>query len=386
VLFTIHQPASEIFNSFDRLILMNKGQVMYQGAVDEVPQYFADRGQPLPPKYNPGDWIMNVAQATPIEKLNDQGFFPQDSRELPHAFTDKDGKDEMGFTVISSGKSENFDSRPVGMITQTSMLFVRELKNIARDRTIMGGRLGFSLVLSTLIGIIFYDVGDQPSDISTNLNSHFGALIMMLMLGMMGTAQQALLSFPTERPVFLREYSTNHYSVASYFLSRLTVEAVVTALQILVSCLVAYWLISFRSGFGLFFLNVYALAMASTALSVALGCAVEDPKMASQMLPILFVPQLLFAGFFVAPSLMPSWLSWARYVFALTYSVRVGLALEFGDGCGSDKADMMCENLLESLDTDPDETWWYWMAMAAIFVIFRSLALFILRRKATKFF
>jgi hypothetical protein len=80
-----------------------------------------------------------------------------------------------------------------------------------------------------LIGTIFYDVGAQPSDVAANLNSHFGALIMMLMMGMMGTAQQALLSFPTERPVFLREYSTNHYSVASYFLSRLTVEAVVTA-------------------------------------------------------------------------------------------------------------------------------------------------------------
>lgn len=386
VLFTIHQPASEIFNSFDRLILMNKGRVMYQGAVDEVPKYFADRKKPIPPKYNPADWIMTVAQATSIKKLNKRGFFPEDIRELPDAFTDKDGKDELGITVTSRRNSEGIDARPVGMMTQTYMLFVREVKNIARDKTILGGRLGFSIVLSTLIGVIFFDVGDQPSDIATNLSSHFGALIMVLMLGMMGTAQQSLLAFPQERPVFLREYSTNHYSVVSYFLSRLTVEAVITAVQILASCLVSYWLISFRSNFGMFFLNVYTLAMASTALSVALGCAVEDPKMANQMLPILFVPQLLFAGFFVAPALMPSWLSWARYLFALTYSVRVALVLEFGDGCGSETADIMCENLMESVDADPDESWWYWMAMAAIFVIFRSLALFTLRRKATKFF
>jgi ABC-type multidrug transport system ATPase subunit len=58
VLFTIHQPSSEIFNSFDHLILLNQGQVMYQGSVDGVPDYFANRGRPSPPNYNPADWIM----------------------------------------------------------------------------------------------------------------------------------------------------------------------------------------------------------------------------------------------------------------------------------------------------------------------------------------
>ena len=45
VLFTIHQPSSEIFNSFDHLILMNRGRVMYQGSVPSVPEYFADKGE-----------------------------------------------------------------------------------------------------------------------------------------------------------------------------------------------------------------------------------------------------------------------------------------------------------------------------------------------------
>jgi energy-coupling factor transporter ATP-binding protein EcfA2 len=58
VLFTIHQPSSEIFNSFDRLILMNKGRVMFQGPVGQVPDYFSDHGFPSPPNYNPADWVM----------------------------------------------------------------------------------------------------------------------------------------------------------------------------------------------------------------------------------------------------------------------------------------------------------------------------------------
>lgn len=58
VLFTIHQPSSEIFSTFDYLILLNKGRVMYVGQVLNVPTYFAMKDYPMPPNYNPADWIM----------------------------------------------------------------------------------------------------------------------------------------------------------------------------------------------------------------------------------------------------------------------------------------------------------------------------------------
>jgi hypothetical protein len=60
-------------------------------------------------------------------------------------------------------------------------------------------------------------------------------MVMVLMLSMFGTAQPSLLAFPEERPVFLREYSTNHYNVSSYFASRLVLEAVVTFFQVMLA-------------------------------------------------------------------------------------------------------------------------------------------------------
>jgi hypothetical protein len=209
---------------------------------------------------------------------------------------------------------------------------------------------------------------------------------MVLLMSMFGTAQPALLAFPEERPVFLREYSTNHYSVISYFLARLTMESFITGLQVLVQVTLTYNLISFQSGFGIFFLNVYVLAMSSTAMAVMLGCAVEDPKLGQEMLPLLFVPQMLFAGFFVAPELIPVWLRWARYLCALTYSIRIGLVAEFGNGCGGEESDVQCAKLLENIGADADETWWNWLVLVGLFAGFRVLALFILQRKALKFF
>lgn len=86
----------------------------------------------------------------------------------------------------------------------------------------------------------------------------------------------------------------------------------------------------------------------------------EDPKLGQEMLPLLFVPQMLFAGFFVAPDLIPVWLRWARYLCSLTYSVRIGLVEEFGDrsDCTMADGESPCMNLLESVEADSDDTWW----------------------------
>ena len=386
VLFTIHQPSSEIFNSFDHLILLNKGRVMYQGAVADVPKYFRDRGEPNPENYNPADWIMTVAQSVPIAELDKAGFFVEDEREMGEAFKPEDGKDALGITITRRTARSDvvFDERTPGTSTQISMLSHREVTNLVRDTTALGARFGLTIFLSILIGIIFLDVAETDRSEQLNVNSTFGALIMVLLMSMFGTAQPALLAFPEERPVFLREYSTNHYNVVSYFLARLTMEAFITAAQILVMVLITYFMISFEGGFGLFFVTVYSLAMASTALSVLLGCAVEDPKLGQEMLPILFVPQMLFAGFFVAPDLIPSWLRWARYLCTLTYAVRIALVSEFQD-CADDGL-IPCSAVLESTDAKEDETWWNWLVLVLLFVFFRLMALSVLRSKATKFF
>jgi ABC-2 type transporter len=121
--------------------------------------------------------------------------------------------------------------------------------------------------------------------------------------------------------------------------------------------------------------------MASTALAVMLGCSVEDPKLGQELLPLLFVPQMLFAGFFVTPDLIPVWLRWAQYLCTLTYSIRLALIAEFDD-CKEER----CVVLLEDIGADPDETYWYWIVLISLFTLFRVGALLILRKKATKFF
>lgn len=167
VLFTIHQPSSEIFNSFDRLIFLNKGRVFYQGPVTEVPSYFADRGRPSPPNFNPADWIMSVAQSVSMDELNADGFFPKDERDIGDAFEAEEGKDVLGMTVTRRypgghrTDDSKSDERTPGIATQISMLFTRELMNMKRDVTPLIARFGLTTFLGVLVGIIFLDVGQE---------------------------------------------------------------------------------------------------------------------------------------------------------------------------------------------------------------------------------
>ena len=202
-----------------------------------------------------------------------------------------------------------------------------------------------------------------------------------------GAAQPALFAIPVERPVFLREYSTNHYSVSAYFASRFTVEAIVTFLQTVVSILCSYFLIGFQANLPIFICINYAVAMSSTALAVLLGCSIDDGKLAQEFLPLLFVPQMLFAGFFVAVSLLPIWLRWVPYICSLAYGVKLGLLAEF-EGCATSEGaeSTFCKEVLSQGDAEIGLKTEYWVILIAIFVVTRLLALYVLKLKASQFY
>jgi hypothetical protein len=56
---------------------------------------------------------------------------------------------------------------------------------------------------------------------------------------MFGSAQPELLAFPSS-VLFFCAYSTNHYSVVAYFMSRLSMEIFITALQNLLLVVILY--------------------------------------------------------------------------------------------------------------------------------------------------
>ena len=53
IVATIHQPSSQVFAMFDRVLLMAEGRTAFLGDSVYAQQFFADAGYPCPVNYNP---------------------------------------------------------------------------------------------------------------------------------------------------------------------------------------------------------------------------------------------------------------------------------------------------------------------------------------------
>ncbi|KZP00597.1 hypothetical protein CALVIDRAFT_533600 [Calocera viscosa TUFC12733] len=60
VIFTIHQPRSNIVALFDQLVLLAKGRMVYSGELAKCQDYFERIGSPCPPGFNIADYLIDL--------------------------------------------------------------------------------------------------------------------------------------------------------------------------------------------------------------------------------------------------------------------------------------------------------------------------------------
>ena len=65
VICTIHQPSSEVFAMFDRILLMAEGRTAYLGPATETLAFFSSQGLPCPANYNPADFFIHTLATVP---------------------------------------------------------------------------------------------------------------------------------------------------------------------------------------------------------------------------------------------------------------------------------------------------------------------------------
>ena len=373
VIVSIHQPPPPVVRKIDNLLLLLGGNVLYDGHMDaSVEALFEERGFPKPNDYNIADWILEVAQTNSIKELEGKGFFADESKK------NVDRKMSIGGTNRSVSSSANAMLGHVGFSTQIRLLFDRETKKLLRDKLGFVIRVCSNTAFGLLFGFIFMDVGRSDYEAYPEVMASFGAQSNLLISTMFGVAQGSLMEFPKDRPVFLREYSTNHYSVIPYFLAKFSLECVTVLMQVFIQLIAAFWLMGFQMNFGLFLAVNFTLAIASTSIGIFIGSMVEDPSVAAELMPALIVPQLLFSGFFIQVDLIPKFLRWAQYLCSLTYATRLITLYEFGQ-CDT----RSCQDLLENNGVYELESYWYWIILIAIAALFRITSMAVLRAKAS---
>lgn len=366
VLLTIHQPSSEIFYLMDKLVLLKEGYSIYQGSLTGSMDYFETIGYSIPTNYNPADFILLKLQTESLDSLNKK--IKVENRQ-------------------SITKSSFFSHRLVDLkpsfIKQLFLLSKREYQNVVRDRGTLIARFGIGSLLNLLFALIFTNCG-----ISDDIMTHFGGIVQVAISAMFASTNPTLLTFPIERPIFIREYYSGSYDIIPYFLSKLIVELPLSFLLTLLNLIIRYWIMQLQGNFFYLVLEIWLLGLVASSIALFLGSVTRNIKVSLELSPLIFVPQIMFAGFFIKMEQIPNYLRWAQYLCSLKFTINLLMITEFGD-CPprrGEEQQIACDKLLIENDVNRDLWWLYLLILISLFIFFRLFSLVLLHKLSKNFY
>jgi len=360
VLCTVHQPSSEIFDMFDDIILLHDGDTVYHGPVPELSKYFEALGFPCKSSFNPADHVMFLMQKEPeatIQQIKQSWKQSQFFKNMEAQVAALQAATQAPTRSASFWKKHQ---QVVGFSGQLAALLQRETRGTLRNKGILAARYGMTIFLAGMYAWLFYGsgrtgddkshqgncLGNEPPQYNAqacagDMQAHLGVIFSLGIATMMGAAQPVLLTFPQERPVFLREYAARQYGVVPYFVSKTIIEMPVIFIACVIQFLVAYWAAGLKGDFLLLVMVSWLLAITSSGLSLLVGCGVASVEKGMQFGPLVLLPQMLFSGLFVPINAIPTSLRWVQYICPLKYAINLMGIVEFwfvkeklASGCG----------------------------------------------------
>ena len=376
IVCTIHQPSSEVFALFHHAVFMRRGNIVYDGPVEGVASHFETDSFVCKNNTNPSDFAMQRLQ------MMDDAEMETLMGKLPKVVLP-----EIKGTLNKADLKKN-EKASVG--AQMWQLLRREFKQMVRDRSVMRSRFGMSAVLSLLTGVMYWEVGsewggDTVADRSLALNNHWGGLVFLAMNGMFCAAQPMVLAFPLERASFIREYTAGTYSAPIYLVAKSLVDVPAAVVQQLLALLIFYFMAGLNGNFLFLILVGSLLAAVSASLALMIGASTTNAETAVNMLPAIYVPQIMLSGFAVSSTQIPEWLRWVQWITPMKFGVNLLTIIEFTDDAVPSDREAEVAHLIQRSEINRDSWHIYLAVLLGMFFGLRVLAGVILSRRAKRF-
>jgi hypothetical protein len=137
-------------------------------------------------------------------------------------------------------------------------------------------------------------------------------------------------------------------------------------------------------------LSSWGLGMVSCSIAMGLGCLVPNVKDVTELVPLVYLPQIFFAGFLIRTEQIPVFLRWAQYLCGIKYAVNLAIMTEFqetSDNCQENAISRFnCKNLIEKNDVHPNIYYIYIISLFLLAWGFRVIGGLVLNYKARRFY
>ncbi|KXS15543.1 hypothetical protein M427DRAFT_32237 [Gonapodya prolifera JEL478] len=308
IVTTIHQPSSEIFQLFDDVLVLAQGSVLYHGPMSHVVPYFSKHGFECPQYSNPADFLF-------MSVLNPK-LDPSPVPGLVAAFKADSLYEEVARAIdkpARGGISKDVLKQQAGFGTQFSFLYMRAFRNATRNKLMLRARAGQVIFLNVLIGLIYLNIPGRD---------RAGLLFFLSVANLLTAMLNVLAIFALERTVFEREHGAGYYGLPSYFLSKISVELPYQIILPFIGTTISYWMAGFqRTGEHYIVAVLYCILMSlcGFALGILFGSIFPSIEIALAIVPMVFMPLLLFTGLLVNNSTIPPYLDWLKWLAPTKY-------------------------------------------------------------------
>ncbi|MBN4062364.1 ATP-binding cassette domain-containing protein [Bacteroidales bacterium AH-315-I05] len=310
VFVVIHQPSSEIFKVFDKLIILDVGgyPIYYGNPVDGV-VYFktminhvnANESECVEcGNVNP-EQIFNIIESKVVDEY---GNLTDNRKVLPKEWNEY-YKEKLEIKLDGKGDENNIPQSDFSIpnkLNQFKVFLVRDVLSKLTNKQY----LSINLIETPLLGfVIAYFIKFYDSDIKNELgyiyhdNDNipvymFMSVIIALFIGMTVSAEEII----RDQRIRKRESFLN-LSYGSYLTSKTVIMFLVSAIQTICFILVGNLILGIKGMYFDYWLVLFSTACFGNMLGLNISATFNSAVTIYILIPILLIPQMMFSGVFV---------------------------------------------------------------------------------------
>ncbi|KNC28303.1 hypothetical protein FF38_13991 [Lucilia cuprina] len=439
IVITVHQPSSQMFHMFDKLLLLYNGTTAYFGEVNDIYRYFENIGVSIKPHYNPAEFVLEQLKSNP--DIREKLFVA--AKESHGNFLNRNCIIQSGFINVhmNTNPKNHHSITPIDVnnkhSSQHDALITDILSNYYKDdhhdiqhqhhhedlngveeatqQLWNGGdsQSNFSSASSCCRNIDWLDYPtrfytqfhvlssrnfkEAKSRMLSKLN-WFQTVGLALMAGAIWfdipRTEEYLhdLQVPSEREVINKERRSGSYRLSAYYLAKMFGE-----LPLVITLPTVYLMISYPMlgcvSFKLFFLMLIFLllnTMVAQSVGFFIGACCMDMNVSITLSALYTLATQLFGGYL--STRIPDFLSWIRYTSMIHYAYQNMQILEFSEGppieCSQPSSYEVCksnntkyipyEEILKAQNSS-SPLWLNTLVLMMFFLVFRCFGYAVLR-------
>lgn len=265
MIFTIHQPRSDLYGQFGSMLLLAKGgHVVYSGQASEMVSYFNDLGYKCPEHANPADFTLDLVSTSWEER---KSVSHEKLKTLIDKWTTQRQQNVAAEREVESPAALGSLARErTPFRIAFPILVVRAFTNVRRQPNILWGRISQFTAFGVIMACFYSPMPNNYYSVQSRAGfaNQFGSIFFMGMLNSIAT-------YPPERDIFYHEDDDGIYPLEAFFLQFTAFE---TPMEI-IGCLLFSILAVFPTGLHrtakLVFLTAYGgFAVASCGESLGI--------------------------------------------------------------------------------------------------------------------